>query len=266
MTLSQPDEPGRPAPAPAREAQTPQQQAPQQQAPQQQIQQQQAPQQQAPQQQAPQQQAPQQQILQQQILQPETASVPGREQAPAVGSRRTRGAVAAVAVLVLAADQVSKSLVLSAAPHGSTGAGLLSVRLVRNTGASFGIGAGHPLLITMTAAVLLAVALVLLARTRGRAAALSLAAVAGGAAGNLADRLLRGPGLGRGAVVDWIHLSLYPATFNIADIAIRLGALCAIIAVISSSRRRGVSPPLHWRRAIADHVRDRAAASCGPSR
>jgi signal peptidase II len=112
---------------------------------------------------------------------------------------------------------------------------VLSVRLVRNTGASFGIGAGHPLLITLTAAAVLVVAVVLLARTRSRAAALSLAAVAGGAAGNLADRLLRGPGPGRGAVVDWIHLAGYPATFNIADIAIRLGALCAIIAVIRRS-------------------------------
>jgi signal peptidase II len=140
-------------------------------------------------------------------------------------------------VLVLAADQLSKSLVLSAAPRGDGGSGLITVRLVRNTGASFGIGAGHPLLITLTAVAVLAVVLVLLARTRSRAVALALAAVAGGAAGNLADRLLRAPGLGRGAVVDWIHVAGYPATFNIADLAIRLGAVCAVIAAIRSSER-----------------------------
>ena len=75
----------------------------------------------------------------------------------------------------------------------------------------------------------------LLARTRSRAAALSLGAVAGGAAGNLADRLLRGPGLGSGSVVDWIHVAIYPATFNLADVAIRLGALCALIAYLRAA-------------------------------
>jgi len=148
--------------------------------------------------------------------------------------------VAAVAALVLAADQVSKSLVVAAHPAGD-GSGLVSVRLVHNSGASFGIGAGHPLLITLTAAAILAVAVLLLARARSRVTALSLAAVAGGAAGNLADRLVRGPGLGRGAVVDWIHVAGYPATFNIADVAIRFGAVCAVISVLATARRPGRS-------------------------
>jgi signal peptidase II len=137
------------------------------------------------------------------------------------------------ALLVLAADQASKSLVMTASPAGDGGP--VSVRLVHNSGASFGIGAGHPLVITLTAAVVLAIALVLLARTRSRAVALSLGAVAGGAAGNLADRLLRGPGLGSGSVVDWIHVAIYPATFNLADVAIRLGALCALIAYLRAA-------------------------------
>lgn len=157
-------------------------------------------------------------------------------------------AVAGVAALVLAADQVSKSLVVAAGPARGD-SGMVSVRLVRNTGASFGIGAGHPLVITLTAAAVLAVALVLLARARRRAVAVSLAAVAGGAAGNLADRLVRGPGLGRGAVVDWIHVAGYPATFNLADVAIRLGALCAIIAALLTTPRRAGPGDNRWRRA-----------------
>jgi signal peptidase II len=161
--------------------------------------------------------------------------------------------VAGITLLVLTADQVSKSLVLSADPRGGSG-GLVSVRLVRNTGASFGIGAGHPLLITLTATVLLAVAVALLARTRSRATALSLAAVAGGAAGNLADRLFRAPGLGRGAVVDWIHVAGYPATFNIADIAIRLGAVCAVIVVIRGSQPNRLGRVARWRRALANRL------------
>jgi signal peptidase II len=151
-----------------------------------------------------------------------------------VSSRRTRRAVGGVALLVLAVDQVTKSAVVAANPRGN-GSGLVSLRLVRNSGASFGIGAGHPLVITLTALAILAVAVALLLRTASRAVALSLAVVAGGAAGNLADRLVRGPGLGRGAVVDWIHVAFYPATFNIADLAIRLGALAAVIAVLAAA-------------------------------
>jgi signal peptidase II len=147
-----------------------------------------------------------------------------------------------VAVIVLAGDQVSKSLVLAARPSSNSGGGLVSVRLVRNTGASFGLGAGHPIVVVLTSVVVIAIVAVLLARTSSRAAALCLAAVLGGALGNLADRLFRAPGLGRGAVVDWIHVAFYPASFNLADLAIRVGVVGAVIAMLGI-RVRGAS----WR-------------------
>jgi signal peptidase II len=159
----------------------------------------------------------------------------------AVKSARLRWAAGAVAVLVLAGDQVSKSLVLATHP-GPTSSGLVSIRLVRNTGASFGVGAGHPLVIVLSALVVVAIVIVLLVRTSSRAAALFLAAVLGGALGNLADRLFRAPGLGRGAVVDWIHLSFYSPTFNLADLAIRVGAVGAVLALLGV-RMRGLSRP-----------------------
>jgi signal peptidase II len=143
------------------------------------------------------------------------------------GVRRAAGGITA---LVLGADQLSKSLVLAARPSG--GGGLVSVRLVRNTGVSFGIGAGHPVVVVGASVVVIVVVAVLLTRVRGRAAALLLAAVLGGALGNLADRLFRSPGLGRGAVVDWIHVAGYPATFNLADVAIRVGAVGAAAALL----------------------------------
>ena len=164
--------------------------------------------------------------------------------APAVRSPRVGRAAICVAVLVLAADQISKALVVAAAPRGSRG-GLVSVRLVRNTGASFGIGAGHPVLITVVAAAVLAAAVIWLVQTRRPGVALCLAVVAGGAAGNLADRLLRSPGPGRGAVVDWIHVAGYPATFNLADVAIRAGAVSALVATLAAGRwtaRRTATP------------------------
>ncbi|MHB1431040.1 MAG: signal peptidase II [Streptosporangiaceae bacterium] len=134
----------------------------------------------------------------------------------------------ATALGVVAADQVTKALAL---------AGVIPVRVVRNTGASFGIGAGHPLMVALIAAVITVGVAVLLARATRPVTAVLLGAVLGGAAGNLADRLMRSPGLGRGAVIDWIHLWGYPATFNLADVAIRVGALGAVTTALIRPRQ-----------------------------
>jgi signal peptidase II len=172
-------------------------------------------------------------------------------QAPAFRTAGVRRAAGGVAALVLAADQLSKSLVLAARPGG--GGGLVSVRVVRNTGASFGIGAGHPVLVVASSAVVIAVVAVLAARTRSRPAALFLAVVLGGALGNLADRVFRSPGLGRGAVVDWIHVAGYPATFNLADIAIRAGAAGAAAALLGGGAHlRHRLRPRRWPRPRRD--------------
>jgi signal peptidase II len=146
--------------------------------------------------------------------------------------------MAAVVAAVLAADQVSKSLVLGAHPAGDVGPGWISVRLVRNTGASGGLASGYPLLVTLAALAITALAAGFALRARGRVVAVSLAAVLGGAAGNLADRLFRAPGFGRGGVVDWIHLGGRGGSMDVADIAIQLGVLGAIIAMLAGDRVR----------------------------
>lgn len=151
-------------------------------------------------------------------------------QIPAFRSAGVRRAACGVAALMLAADQLSKAVVLAVNPP--SGGGLVAVTLVRNTGASFGIGTGHPVAVLLVSAAVIAVVAVLLARTSSRPAALFLAAVLGGALGNLADRLFRSPGLGRGAVIDWIHVGWYPATFNLADVAIRAGAAGAAAVML----------------------------------
>lgn len=154
-------------------------------------------------------------------------------------SARVRWAMGAVALAVVTADQVSKSLVLAAHPTGAVGAGWVSVRLVRNTGASGGIGSGYPVLVTLAALAITGLGVGLALRVRNRAAALCLAAVVGGAAGNLADRLLRAPGFGRGGVVDWIHLGGRGGSMDVADIAIQLGVIGAVIAILVGERVRG---------------------------
>jgi signal peptidase II len=145
-----------------------------------------------------------------------------------------------IALLVLAADQVSKSLVLAAHPAAAAGSGWVSVRLVRNTGSAGGLVAGHPVLVTLAAVAITAVAAGLALRARERLAAACLAAVIGGAAGNLSDRIFRAPGLGRGGVVDWIHFGGSGGSMDVADIAIQFGVLGAIIAMLVGDRvRRG---------------------------
>jgi signal peptidase II len=159
----------------------------------------------------------------------------------AVRASVARVAMAGAAILVLTADQVTKTLVL--ASHPAAGTGWATVRLVRNTGASGGIGSGSPVLVTLVALVIAGVAATLAVRARGRVVAICLAAVLGGALGNLSDRIFRSPGFGRGAVVDWIHVGGSGGSFNVADMAIQFGVLGAVIAMVASERSRKASQP-----------------------
>jgi signal peptidase II len=154
-------------------------------------------------------------------------------------SAGVRWAMAVIPLAVLAADQVSKSLVLAADPAGPVGLSWVSVRLVRNSGAAGGLAAGHTPLVTLAALAVTAAAACFALRARSRGLAICLAVVLGGAAGNLADRLLRGPGLGRGAVVDWIHFGAGGGSMDISDLAIQFGVLGAVIAILAGDRVRG---------------------------
>jgi signal peptidase II len=78
-------------------------------------------------------------------------------------------------------------------------------------------------------AVAVIVVIVRTARRLGSTAwAISLGLLLGGATGNLADRIFRAPGPGRGAVVDFIDFRVWPV-FNLADSAIVCGGLLAVL-------------------------------------
>jgi signal peptidase II len=154
-------------------------------------------------------------------------------------SAGVRWAMAVIPLAVLAADQVSKSLVLAANPAGPVGLSWVSVRLVRNSGAAGGLASGHTPLVTLAALAVTAVAACFALRARSRGLAICLAVVLGGAAGNLADRLFRGPGLGRGAVVDWIHFGTGGGSMDVSDLAIQFGVLGAVIAILVGDRVHG---------------------------
>jgi len=150
---------------------------------------------------------------------------------PARGSWRLPGLLAAVAVLVLAADILSKVLVVSTLEGKRTVAllgGQLLLRVSRNPGAAFSFAEGATLLFTAVAVAVVVVIIRTASRLRSTAWAVSLGLLLGGATGNLLDRLLRAPGPGRGAVVDFIDFQVWPS-FNLADSAIVCGGLLAVL-------------------------------------
>jgi len=150
-----------------------------------------------------------------------------------------------VAVLALAADAATKAWALSALRAGhqiTVAGGLIRLRLVANHGAAFGFGAGYEPLVVLASAVGI-VLLGLWARyATGAVERLGAALAVGGGLGNLADRLFRPPGVLHGAVVDWIHVSFYAPTFNLADVWLRGGILIAALAWLWNRRNRRNRP------------------------
>ena len=146
-----------------------------------------------------------------------------------------------VAVLVLLADQASKWAILSVL-HLRPGdqivlAPVLNLALVKNNGVTFGLPNGlgewgHLLLAGLAICVVAALG-VWLRRAETRLAAIALGAIAGGAIGNVIDRLRFG------WVVDFIdaHVStpwgeFHWYVFNLADAAI----VCGVAALVIDSQ------------------------------
>ena len=161
----------------------------------------------------------------------------------AARSRRVRWVMAGVVVTVIVADQVTKSLVAAGRIADGSSFGWVTVNVVRNHGASGGIASGYPILVTLAALAITGLAATLALRAGGRTAAICLAAVLGGALGNLSDRIFRSPGFGRGGVVDWIHFAGGGGSLDLSDLAIQFGVLGAIAGMLLAGRvRKGRQP------------------------
>jgi signal peptidase II len=138
---------------------------------------------------------------------------------------RTRLRAAAFAAVVIALDQFTKTLVVSSLAEGSSRpiiGDLLRLSHFRNTGAAFGMLRGFAGVIALFAVVGVVIFAAIVVRDPSAIVAYGAALVAGGAAGNLIDRFLRG-----GGVVDFVDLSFWPA-FNVADSAITIGAILVL--------------------------------------
>ena len=92
-------------------------------------------------------------------------------------------------------------------------------------------GTGFTIVLTLIAVAVVVVLVRSASRLRSIGWAIALGLVLGGALGNLTDRLLRAPGVGRGYVVDWISVfgpyGAHFPIFNLADSGITCGAILA---------------------------------------
>jgi signal peptidase II len=134
----------------------------------------------------------------------------------------------AVCGLVVAADQVAKAIVEAQLVPGQhvEVLGPLGLTFSHNSGVAFGLaGGGGDALILFTIAAL-AVVGILFAREPTRPGMwLAAGLLAGGALGNLADRIRTG------AVTDYIDIGSWP-NFNLADVAITIGVVLLAVTFL----------------------------------
>jgi signal peptidase II len=139
---------------------------------------------------------------------------------------------------VASADQATKLIVLATRPDITIIPGFFSLTFGTNTGVAFGLFRSFPLMVTLVGIGLLGAILIYLVRQAHAATRLervALTLVAGGASGNVIDRLRLGH------VVDYLDFYVgayrWPA-FNLADSAISVG----VVLLAAMSLRRGAAP------------------------
>ena len=118
--------------------------------------------------------------------------------------------------------------------------GVLTLRYTTNSGGAFSLGQSAPWF--FAAATLVVSALIVLTSFHRRSvlSSIALGLILGGALGNLADRVVRGPGL-RGHVVDFIDFHVWPV-FNAADSAVVIGAILLAVSSFRDGREGAVDP------------------------
>jgi signal peptidase II len=151
------------------------------------------------------------------------------------GPRRRIALLAAVAVFILAADILTKALVVAHLRPGEPVHVLgtvLELNLLRNPGAAFSVGTGDTIVFTAIAVAVVVYIVRTARKLRSAAWALTLGLLLGGACGNLVDRIFRAPGLFRGDVVDFIEVTRYWPVFNLADSAIVCGGILTVLLAL----------------------------------
>ncbi len=156
--------------------------------------------------------------------------------------------IGGAAALLLAADQLTKAWAfdeLCLVPDGyrceltDEPIGVvwtLRFNLAFNTGMAFSRGSGAGPIIGLVAVAIVVVLLVVARKLTSRLQLVLVGVVAGGALGNVIDRLVRAEdGFMSGAVVDFIDVQWWPI-FNIADSAVVVGGLLLALVGFGADR------------------------------
>ena len=140
--------------------------------------------------------------------------------------------LALFAAAVAAADQVTKYLTVRHIAPGENIPvlpGVFHLTYMENTGAAFSILEGKTGFFLLISVLFLALVITAVVKKwfRRRSTLFALAAVTGGAVGNLIDRVLHG------YVVDMIEVEFIRfAVFNVADCFITCGAVALVLCVL----------------------------------
>jgi signal peptidase II len=172
--------------------------------------------------------------------------------------------IAILAVVVLAADQLAKTVAIDSLPPERVVPVIgeaLQFYLVRNPGAAFSLGESVTWIFTIALAIVAGIIVYLAARrVHSRLWAVVLGLLLGGVLGNLTDRLLREPGFPVGHVVDFISTPwMMPAIYNVADVFIVSMMISVAILVLFGLRLDGT------RETKASRSTESASADDAPS-
>lgn len=141
--------------------------------------------------------------------------------------------------LVFAVDQAAKAAVTAHLVPGQYEAvlGPLELTLSHNRGVAFGLAGGAGIRLVLVTAVALAVIGYLFARNPQRPGMwLAVGLLAGGALGNLADRIRAD------AVTDFVAVGSWPP-FNLADVAITLGVILLVYLYLRDAEPEEAAQP-----------------------
>jgi signal peptidase II len=138
----------------------------------------------------------------------------------------------AIAAVVLVADRVTTSLVLDHLHEVRHVWGPFGLALTYNSGFAFSLFSGRAFFVTVLLCIGVVVLAVVVAQVRTTTLAVGAGLVLGGAAGNLSERIVGGPG---GQVPDFVTLDHWP-TFNLADACVTAGVIIIIVALLFGGR------------------------------
>jgi signal peptidase II len=145
--------------------------------------------------------------------------------------RAVSGYAVAIAATVVVVDHLTKWWALRALDDRDIDlVWKLRFHLVRNGGGAFGLGSRFAPLFALAALTIVLVLFSSGGTFRSVLSQVAVGLVLGGALGNLLDRLLRdGHGFLGGRVVDFVDTQVWPV-WNVADMAISVGAVVLALA------------------------------------